>query len=122
VSARNRSIPELAAIPFVGAKSVTAYSKAGREICRDLSWEFEMAADEVYAALVASQKGHVLLMGVDVKWRARRVKNRLLRASESAAAAGVELVAFHAQFRREFADVLAPARDKKRPKFDFEDE
>jgi hypothetical protein len=121
MSARSRSIPELASIPFVGAKSITAYSKSGREICRDLSWEFEMAADEVYGALVASQKGHALLMGVDVKWRARRVKNRLLRASESAASAGVELVKFHAQFRREFADVLSPAKSK-RPKFDFEDE
>ncbi|MGI8333517.1 hypothetical protein ACRYCC_26490 [Actinomadura scrupuli] len=120
MSTRKR-IPELAAIPFTGAKSITQYSKEGRNICRELAWEFEMAAEEVYGALVASQKGHPLLLGVDVKWRARRVRSRLLRAAEQAQGAGVELVKFHAQFRREFADILNPP-SKKKPAFDFNDD
>lgn len=115
-----RKIPELSAIEFTGAKAITDYSKAGRSFCRDLGIEFEFAADEVYAALVASQKGHPALFGVDVKIRARRVSRRLKRASEHAKGAGVELVRFHLQFRKEFADVLN--HKPKKPKFDFKDD
>ena len=114
-------IPELAQIPFTGSKSITEYSQAGRLICRDLTIEFDMAADEVYSALVASQRGNPLLLGVDVRMRARRVKKRLKRASEHTKAAGAEMVAFHAQFRKEFADVLNPPRKPVR-NFDFKDE
>ncbi|WP_285696025.1 hypothetical protein [Actinomadura sp. NBRC 104412] len=120
MSARKR-IPELSNIPFTGAKSITQYSQASRGICRDLATEFDMAADEVYGALIASQKGNPLLLGVDVKLRARRVRNRLRRASEHAKGAAVESVKFHSQFRKEFADVLNPPKPKK-PKFDFKDE
>lgn len=115
-----RKIPELAEIEFTGAKSITRYSQEGRGICRDLSFEFQMAADEVYAALTNTSKGHPLLLGVDVKIRARRVRNRLRRAGEHTACAAAELVAFHAQFRKEFADVLRPIKPKKA--FDFEEE
>lgn len=118
---RNR-IPELSAIEFTGSKDITRYSKEGRDLCREVAWEFEMGADEVYAALVASKKGHPLLFNVDVKWRARRVANRLRRASDHASAAGVEVVKFRVQFRQEFADVLMPAKKKPAKKFDFEDE
>ncbi|MCP2336125.1 hypothetical protein [Actinomadura rupiterrae] len=113
-------IPELSEIPFTGAKSITAYSQAGRKLCRDLTIEFDMAADEVYAALVASQKGNPMLLGVDVRIRARRVQKRLKRASEHTKAAGAEMVRFHAQFRKEFADVLNPPKSK--PKFNFKDD
>jgi tRNA A37 threonylcarbamoyladenosine modification protein TsaB len=114
-------IPELANIPFTGAKSITAYSQEARSLCRDLAIELDMGADEVYGALVASQKGHPALFGLDVRVRARRVRNRLKRASEHAQAAAVEAVKFHAQFRREFADILRPEK-KKKPEFDFEDD
>lgn len=115
-----RKIPELSEIEFTGAASITRYSQEGRSICRDLSFEFQMAADEVYAALVHSAKGHPLLAGMDVKIRARRVRNRLRRAGEHSAAAAVELVAFHSQFRREFADILQPRKPRKA--FDFDEE
>lgn len=114
-----RKIPELSEIEFTGSKSITAYSKVGRELARDFGMELEFAADEVYGALVASQKGHPALFGVDVKLRARRVARRLKRASELQKASGVELVKFHSQFRREFLDLLQP--EKKRPRFDFDD-
>lgn len=117
---KNR-IPELAEIPFTGSKSITEYSQAGRAICRDLTIEFEMASEEVYAALTASQKGNPLLFGMDVRIRARRVKKRLQRAGEHTKAAGAEMVAFHNQFRKEFADVLNPPKQTKRP-FDFKDD
>jgi hypothetical protein len=114
-----RRIPELSNIPFTGSKSITAYSQAGRSLCRDLGMEFEFAAEEVRAALIGAQKGHPLLMGVDVRIRARRVARRLKRASELQKAAGAELVRFHTQFRVEFADILNPPKPK--PKFDFKD-
>ncbi|MFD0685885.1 hypothetical protein [Actinomadura fibrosa] len=114
-------IPELADIPFTGAKSITEYSQAGRRICRDLAIEFDMGAEEVYQALVATARGNPLLFGVDIRMRARRVSKRLKRASEHQAAAGAELVAFWAQFRKEFADVLNPPKQPKQP-FDFKDE
>lgn len=115
-----RKITELSTIEFTGSKAITEYSREGRDLARDLSIEFSFGADDVYGALVASQKGHPLLLGIDVKWRARRVAHRLERAAELAAAAGVELVRFHTQFRREFADILNPP--KARPKFDFKDD
>lgn len=115
-----RRVAELGNVEFTGAKSITEYSKISRGICRDLAMEFEMAADEVYGALIASQKGHPALMGVDVKLRARRVRNRLRRASEAAKGAAVEVVKFHTQFRTEFADALNPPKAK--PKFNFKDE
>ncbi len=115
-------IPELANIPFTGSKSITAYSNEARNLCRDLAVEFDMAADEVYGALIASQKGHPLLLGVDVRLRARRVRNRLKRAAEHARGAAVESVKFHAQFRREFADILNPPKEKAKKKFDWKDD
>ncbi|WP_433465812.1 hypothetical protein [Spirillospora sp. CA-128828] len=114
-------IPELAEIPFTGSKSITEYSQAGRRICRDLAIEFDLSAEEVYKALVATAKGNPLLFGVDVRMRARRVSKRLKRASEHEAAAGAELVAFHASFRKEFADVLNPPKPPKQT-FNFKDE
>ena len=117
----NKRISELGNIEFTGAKSITQYSQAARGICRDLAMELDMAADEVYAALVAAGKGHPALMGVDVKLRARRVRNRLRRAGEYSKWAAVEVVKFHAQFRQEFADVLNPPKQTK-PKFNFKDE
>lgn len=116
-----KRIPELSAIPFTASRSITEYSQTGRGLCRELSWEFEMAAEEVYGVLVAEGKGNPLLMGMDVKRRARRVRNRLLRASSSTADAGVELVKFHSQFRREFAEILNPPRERK-PEFDWKDD
>lgn len=114
-------IPELNDIPFTGARSITAYSQAARRLCRDLAVELDMGADEVYAALIVSGKGHPALFGMDVKLRARRVRSRLKRASEHARGAAMEAVKFHTQFRKEFADVLSPPKKSKK-KFDWEDE
>lgn len=120
MSTRKR-IPELSAIEWTGSRAVTLYAKEGRGLCRELSWEFGMAADELYGALVASQKGHPALLGVDVRWRARRVVRRLNRAADHAAAAGVEVVKLRLQFQKEFADIINPPR-KPAKTFDFKDD
>src|SRR5690242_21197334 len=61
-------------------------------------------SSDVCSSDLGSQKGNPLLFGVDVRLRARRVKKRLQRAGEHTKAAGAEMVRFHAQFRKEFAD------------------
>jgi hypothetical protein len=118
-------IPELSNIPWEGPRSITDYAKAGRSLARDLGEEFQLGSDELYAVLIRSFKGHPVLSvfgAPDVKLRARRVVKRLKRAAELQRAAGVELVAFHAQFRKEFVDVLPAAKPEKRGKtFDWSD-
>ncbi|MFG1826716.1 hypothetical protein ACGFIJ_29910 [Microbispora bryophytorum] len=115
-------IPELSSIPWEGPVSITDYAKTGRGLCRDLGEEFNLGADELYAVLIRSFSGHpvlAILGAPDVRLRARRVVKRLRRAAELQRGAGVELVKFHAQFRKEFVEVLPPAKPAKRQKFDW---
>lgn len=118
-------IPELASIPWAGPRSITDYARTGRALCRDLGEELNLGADELYAVLVRSYKGNPLLalLGApDVRLRARRVVRRLKRAAELQRGAGIELVKFHAQFRREFIDVLPQAKPEKRTvQFNWDD-
>lgn len=118
-------IPELSSIPWAGPRAITDYAKIGRDLCRDLGEEFSLGADELYAVLVRSYKGHpilALLGGPDVRLRARRVVRRLQRAAELQRGAGIELVKFHAQFRKEFVDQLPAPKEKKRPEFNWNDD
>ncbi|MEV4183107.1 hypothetical protein AB0J28_16915 [Streptosporangium canum] len=117
-------IPELSNIPWGGPRAITDYAKVGRALCRDLHGEFLIGADELYAVLIRSFKGHpvLALMGApDVRLRARRVVRRLKRAAELQKGAGVELVKFHQQFRKEFIDQLPAIKDKKKPVFNWDD-
>lgn len=115
-----RQIPELATIEFTGSKSISEYAKALRSLGRDLAVECEASAQELEAVL-AAQKGHPLLMGMDVRRKAKRVAKRLHRAQELATGVAREAVALHAQYRREFVDVMK--QPKKSPRaFDFDDE
>jgi hypothetical protein len=102
-------IPELETIEFTGAASIAEYSRAGRRHARDLAGELHSAAEEVKAVLSA-QKGNPLLMGVDVRLRARKVARRLERAAELADGMALEIVRFNAEFRVQFADVIRPTR------------
>lgn len=118
---RNR-IPELASIPWEGPVAITQYARSGRDLCRDLGEEFSLGADELYQVLIRSFKGHPVLSvfgAPDVRFRARRVVKRLKRAAELERAAGIELVKFNAQFRKEFIDIIPAAKPAKRPAFDW---
>ncbi|MBF8187298.1 hypothetical protein ITP53_16475 [Nonomuraea sp. K274] len=119
-------IPELSNIPWAGPRAITDYARTGRDLCRDLGEEFAIGSDELYAVLIRSFKGHpvlALLGAPDVRLRARRVVKRLKRAAELQKGAGVELVKFHAQFRREFVDVLPQANpEKRKSSFDWKDD
>lgn len=110
-------IPELEQIPWAGPRAITDYARVGRALVRDLGEEFNLASAELYAVLIRSYKGHPVLAlfgAPDVRLRARRVVRRLKRAAELQRGASVELVAFHAQFRKEFIDVLPQAKPENR--------
>lgn len=110
-------IPELETIEFKGASSIAEYSRAGRRIGRELAAEFDQAAEEIMAVL-SRQKGHPLLLGVDVRLRARRVAKRLQRAAELANGMAIECVKFNTEFRVQFAEVITQKRPRAK-KFDF---
>ncbi|MBB6351858.1 hypothetical protein FHU36_008441 [Nonomuraea muscovyensis] len=118
-------IPELSAIPWEGPRAITDYARISRNLCRDLGEELNIGSDELYAVLIRSFKGHPVLSvfgALDVRLRARRVVKRLKRAAELQRGAGVELVKFHAQFRKEFVDILPAAKPEKRQKtFNWDD-
>ena len=105
-----RRIPELQSIEFKGSKSVADYSTKGRDLLREIAWEFHESSEELKAAL-SRQKGHPLLFGLDVKIRAKRVASRLVRASEGAVGVAAELVKLNAEYKRQFVE---PAQEAKR--------
>ena len=119
MTSRSR-IPELEGIEFTGHKSLAEYSKAARALCRDLAQEFDFAAEELMAVLTR-QKGHPLLMGIDVKLRARKVAKRLHRAAELTGGAAIESVKLYLEFRQQFGDVIEPAKHRRQDTFDFND-
>jgi hypothetical protein len=113
-------IPELSGIEFTGRKSVEEYAKALRDLFRDLTAEIEFGSGELYEVL-KRQDGHMLLMGLDVKIRAYRVRKRLDRLARITGGGAIESVAFYAEFRRQFIEALHEERKpKKIVRFDFE--
>ena len=118
MSGRTR-IPELEVIEFTGAQAIGEYSRRLRALGRDLAAELDASADEVQAVL-SRQKGHPMLLGLDVRIRARRVGHRLKRCAELAQGVAVEAVRFNTEFRTQFADVIMP-RPQRAATFNFND-
>lgn len=118
-SVRGR-IPELSGIQFTGKASVEQYARTLRALFRDLAFEVEFGSGELYAVL-SRQNGHPLLMGIDVRMRARRVCKRLDRLARLMGGGVIESVAFHAEFRRQFEPAIAPAPKPKARTFDWDD-
>jgi hypothetical protein len=118
-SGRGR-IPELSGIEFTGKASVERYAQALRNLFRDLSFEIEFGSGELYQVL-SRQQGHPLLMGIDVRLRARRVCRRLDRLARLMGGGCVESVAFYAEFRRQFEPAIRPVRQRQPARaFDWE--
>ena len=118
--AASSKVPELSGIEFDGHSSIRRYADAARKLFRDIAFELDFSAAELYAVL-SRQQGHPMLAGLDVKLRARRVRRRLERMSQLASGGAVESVRFYAEFRRQFAPAIAPERVKKPAQsFDFE--
>ncbi|GLY81808.1 hypothetical protein [Actinoallomurus iriomotensis] len=118
MSHRSR-IPELESIEWKGSKSVADYSRTGRDLARDFAWELHSSADELQAILSA-QKGHPLLLGLDVKIRARRVAAHLRRAAEGQVGVAAALVKLNAEYKRQFVAPAAAAKAKTKTKRPWE--
>jgi hypothetical protein len=82
----------------------------------DLSAEFDEAAAQANKA-IRKLKGHPMLLGVDVYFRARWCTRHLRRAAELARGVSAESVKFTLQYRREFMDIqdagTKPTRARK---------
>jgi hypothetical protein len=113
-------IPELSGIEFTGHASVAEYSNELRNLLRDIAHEVDFGAEEIYVVL-SRQRGHPLLFGIDVRFRARKVAKRLHRVEELVAGGAVEAVKFYREFRLQFADAINPPAHRPGPAFDFGD-
>lgn len=110
---------ELSMIDLNGTKGLAAYSKAGRDVCRDMAAELDWAAHEVQSALTRMH-GHPLLLNIKVRFHARRVAARLRRARDLQVGAGIEMVKFWYEYRNRFAPALGPPKaPPRRSNWDF---
>lgn len=108
-------IDAIADCEFTGPRvpgRIATYASLTQKLAHDLAREL---AEAEPAALAAMRQlgGHPLLAGVDVRLRARKVARVLREARELAMAVSGEAVAFNAQFRAEFGEILVPKRDTK---------
>ncbi|MEV6159443.1 hypothetical protein AB0L53_54835 [Nonomuraea sp. NPDC052129] len=101
-------------IEFDGSESVAAYALQSRDHNRILSQEYEGAADDLYGVLRELGKGHPLLFGQDVKHRANKVAKRLERMAEMASWVAVESVKLNLEYRKQFGELVAPEKTRKR--------
>jgi hypothetical protein len=115
VSTAEQRIDEIADCEFVGKDlpgRIAQYATLTQQFAHDLARELSNA-EEAASVAMRELKGHPLLAGVDVRWRARRVTRVLREARELCEGISAECVAFNVQFRQEFADALRSKRDKK---------
>lgn len=112
-------IPELSSIEFNSTSALKQYVNEARRLGRDFGVELDWAAEEIAGVLTSTGKGNPWLMGVDVKWRAKRVANRARRAAELQRASAVELVRFWQEFVIQFAPALEKHKTDKKT-FDFD--
>jgi hypothetical protein len=105
-------IPELSGIEFTGHESVRDYAATLRGLFRDLAFEVEFGRGELYEVL-SRQAGNPLLMGIDVRIRARRVCRRLDRLARLMGGGVTESVAFYREFRQQFAPAIQPERQRR---------
>ncbi|MET8146346.1 hypothetical protein ABZU32_39070 [Sphaerisporangium sp. NPDC005288] len=119
--AENKStrIPELQSIELTSTTALKRYTEEARRLSRDFGTELEMAALEIEAILAATGQGNIALMGMDVKWRARRIAQRAHRAADLQRGVSVEMVRLWHDFQIQFAPLLQNHKDPKKT-FDFD--
>jgi hypothetical protein len=112
------SIPELDTIQFDSSQSIARYSRAGRNLMRDLAWELDEAAGEVQRTLSRLHK-YPFWRQLRVRVRARRVASHLRKASEAARGGAAEVVKFNAEYRHQFLDPAVANRNPRRSDWHF---
>lgn len=118
MSTAEKRIDEIADCEFVGkniAGQIARYAELTQQFAHDMARELAVA-EEAASAAMRQLKGHPMLVGVDVRWRARRVTRVLREARELCQGISGECVAFNVQFRREFAHALRDKRGDGKPK------
>jgi hypothetical protein len=103
--ARDRKISELARIEFTGPLGAAFKDYSDELSALGQRWRFEldMAASDFQAA-ASTLRGHPLLLGVDVRMKARRVAKRLKRAQDLAYGLSEEGRKFHRDYVKNFRD------------------
>jgi hypothetical protein len=110
---------ELSMIEMNGTAGLAAYSKAGRDVCRDLASELDWAAHEVQTSLTRMH-GHPLMANIKTRYHARRVAARLRRARDLQVGAGIEMVKFWYEYRARFGPAISPPKVRApRTNWDF---
>jgi len=120
VSTAGQRLDDIADCEFVGKDlpgRIAQYATLTQQFAHDLARELSNAEEAAFAAM-QQLRGHPLLAGLDVRWRARRVTRVLREARELCEGVSAECVAFNVQFRQEFADALRTKRDKKTKEYD----
>lgn len=115
MSTAEQRLEEIADCEFTGknvAGQIARYATLTQQLAHDMARELA-SAEEAAMAAMRQLKGHPMLSGVDVRWRARRVTRVLREARELCQGVSAECVAFNVQFRTEFADALRVKRDGK---------
>lgn len=102
---RDRTISELATVEFTGSlnEAFYIYGNNLQGLGRRLAFELEMGASDS-EAMIGRLRGHPLLLGMDVRVRARYVAKRLKRAHELAEGLVKEGEKFHRDYTRHFVE------------------
>ncbi|GAA3194482.1 hypothetical protein [Nonomuraea roseoviolacea] len=111
-------LDEIADIEFHGkvATKIAEYTLATQCFAHDMARELD-AAESAAESAMGELKGHPLLMGLDVRARARRVARNLREARELAQGISAEAIKFNLQFRQEFLQAMEEARATKRKEY-----
>jgi hypothetical protein len=115
VSSVEKRIDEIADCEFVGkdiAGQFARYARLNQLLAHDLARELANAEEAAQQAM-RQLKGHPLLAGIDVMLRARKVTRVFREAREVCEGISAECVAFHVQFRQEYAEELRGKRNAK---------
>jgi hypothetical protein len=99
-------IEALSNIEFRGSvgKQIAQYAKATQRIGHDLAYALDNDAGRARSAMHKLKK-HPLLLGVDVRIRARLVARHLRRAHDCARGISAEAVKFNLEYRKQFLGV-----------------
>jgi hypothetical protein len=119
VTTAKKRLDEIADCEFTGpnmALKIAHYAQISQEFAHDMARELSNSEQAAYRAL-RQLKGHPLLVGIDVKWRARRVTRVLREARELCEGISAECAGFNMQFRLEFADALSGKRVAKKKEY-----
>jgi hypothetical protein len=121
---RSRDAQLLADIDFhrrgAGTEEVAEYSATGRDICRDLAMEVQLTA-----ALLEKKLGNLKAGGLMDRWAAKRLARKTVRPlkqmSDLLNGAGDYSLRFWNEYRKNYADLIAPGRGRDDWKFREDD-